>query len=859
MIKLLLILFSTFSFSAFTQTAIHWDKLSHNLPSSIYGFSTDDEGNIFACTQRGIFKSTHEGQDWTIVKLLNTEGRIQSFQNVFFDDKMMFLTVGEINNFSQRPCAYINEGTYGSSEIMVNNGIISQSAFYQATKCIQGTYSGESGPFVGFYEYWGNGIVKRTGFTSCYVRYSTCGSSTNVISYNRGNTWQSFPNMTIDSRKRRIFGVKNTTYFALMNDTILSINLVEKQIPFDKNHALLNVFYHKNTILYCQKNGRYTISMDEGETWKTDSLPLKNIKTINLNLNLVGDTLILQATTVQNEQDTEGWYIADFNALSGFKPLYINGLTTPHKLTLLQKLGNTYIGQTTKGQLLLSKDGGASWQLITPRNLGIPTINKMYGRQDSLIIYVKDYGWYFTKNDNFFQPFIPTENLNSELNYSGDTIISGNKGIYKHYYQDAFTANGFRNKVQASGKILPFKSPRFELGNLYQCYSADGYAFQNDSLYCFSNYFGIYRTIWQNIACQTYIETPTILKDTICRYESRIFFGDTLHTEGVYSKTLKSIETGCDSIVQLELTFKRVIKRLYGEACPNTPFVVFKSDTFFKPYKYENIITKSDLKGCDSVTYFYIYTPQIRTQLSETICEGHSYDLEGIKVYLDNNPKYFNFNYKTKDGCDSLVSLSLYPQRPQNPVVLSQEINYCTFQKGKYDFYGRTISSVGTYYYVPDCQKDTMIQLKVVRKDIPITYLTVKINIGDTYRGLTLYNDFNFYDTFNSFNQTCDSIVITNVVVKTTALTDLDETRFQVYPNPFKDNLTLNIVSNYDILKVDLLDILGKTVEGTQNIFSKNKEKYGVEINTFAIPSGIYFLKLSLNNGYIVKKVVKSD
>ena len=77
---------------------------------------------------------------------------------------------------------------------------------------------------------------------------------------------------------------------------------------------------------------------------------------------------------------------------------------------------------------------------------------------------------------------------------------------------------------------------------------------------------------------------------------------------------------------------------------------------------------------------------------------------------------------------------------------------------------------------------------------------------------------------------------------------NLDSQNISVYPNP--NNKIFNIKSTVKIIKIDVLDILGsklKTIRPNNNL---------VEINISENPSGVYFLKISLENENIVTKKI---
>ena len=76
----------------------------------------------------------------------------------------------------------------------------------------------------------------------------------------------------------------------------------------------------------------------------------------------------------------------------------------------------------------------------------------------------------------------------------------------------------------------------------------------------------------------------------------------------------------------------------------------------------------------------------------------------------------------------------------------------------------------------------------------------------------------------------------------------MNSQNISVYPNP--NNKFFNIESTVKIIKIDVLDILGskiKTILPNNNL---------AEINISENPSGVYFLKLFLENENIVTKKI---
>jgi len=87
----------------------------------------------------------------------------------------------------------------------------------------------------------------------------------------------------------------------------------------------------------------------------------------------------------------------------------------------------------------------------------------------------------------------------------------------------------------------------------------------------------------------------------------------------------------------------------------------------------------------------------------------------------------------------------------------------------------------------------------------------------------------------------CSNVGIGNV--------DLKDAQLKLYPNPAKDYITIEHENNVRMEEVTVLNILGQVVfQGS----TKNANKY--QINTSALASGVYTLRIKSNQGFIVRK-----
>ena len=79
------------------------------------------------------------------------------------------------------------------------------------------------------------------------------------------------------------------------------------------------------------------------------------------------------------------------------------------------------------------------------------------------------------------------------------------------------------------------------------------------------------------------------------------------------------------------------------------------------------------------------------------------------------------------------------------------------------------------------------------------------------------------------------------------------QTDFVLFPNPAKSVITISstIIGSVKI-NYEIVDVLGKVIMQNENTGS---DKFSININD--LNSGIYFLRLQVNNSVVVKKFVK--
>ena len=125
---------------------------------------------------------------------------------------------------------------------------------------------------------------------------------------------------------------------------------------------------------------------------------------------------------------------------------------------------------------------------------------------------------------------------------------------------------------------------------------------------------------------------------------------------GRLSGILTSVETGCDSIVNLDLTVPELIQTNLAETlCFGETYDVGTS-TYTSTGIYQDVLTATN--GCDSVVNLdLVIREDVQTDLIEQICIGETYSV-GASDYTSSGV-YQDVLTSVLTGCDSTVNLDL--------------------------------------------------------------------------------------------------------------------------------------------------------------------------------------------------------
>ena len=187
----------------------------------------------------------------------------------------------------------------------------------------------------------------------------------------------------------------------------------------------------------------------------------------------------------------------------------------------------------------------------------------------------------------------------------------------------------------------------------------------------------------------------TNIKETFCFGKKLSINGKLYDKSGIFTDTLKSKKTGCDSILNITINVLAESKFVENK-------IICKGSTYLGQTQSGtyDVKLKSLFSGCDST---YIFTLDVKdsfvVQKNELLCFGKGYKL-GDSTFTESG--IYRYKFQSKDGCDSILYLDL-------------AVKTCTFD------YTLQKIDIG-------CGKDTLGTLKITIKSDFKGFIKVKIS-----------------------------------------------------------------------------------------------------------------------------------
>jgi len=349
------------------------------------------------------------------------------------------------------------------------------------------------------------------------------------------------------------------------------------------------------------------------------------------------------------------------------------------------------------------------------------------------------------------------------------------------------------------------------------------------------------------------IETKdSTINEKICRGETYSFNGQEIKESGVYTYKTKSLITGCDSTVTLNMDVIEPKDSTINEKICRGETYSFNGQNITEGgvYTYK---TKSLITGCDSIVTLVmnVIEPKDST-INEKICRGETYSFNGQNITEGGV-----YTYKTKSlitGCDSIVTLNMDVIEPKDSTI---DERMC---KGEtYSFNGQEITESGVYTYttkslVTGCDSIVTLNMDVIEPDeTEITMLMPQDGFyeweGDVYRKPGTYKKL----LKNQFG--CDSLVVLTLDANPTVHVNIPE-GFSPNDDGINDTFVIQGIENYADNRIRIFNRWGNKVYEASpyrnNWDGRNHE--GGNVGSDRLPVGTYYYLLWLRKNDSPKK-----
>ncbi len=330
-----------------------------------------------------------------------------------------------------------------------------------------------------------------------------------------------------------------------------------------------------------------------------------------------------------------------------------------------------------------------------------------------------------------------------------------------------------------------------------------------------------------------------------------------LSTTGSYSNFLAKYVSCIDSYASMEL-----------QICEGEPIQGFEDLSFDSSGIYEIVVNNT--AGCDSfITLDLTIFPSYEIIVEETICLGDTTFFQGEQITTNGLHQVF---YIAENGCDSILvlDLSFWPA-----YEIQEPISFCTgdtvtyndlsiFESGDYIFNYSTINGC-----------DSVIILQAIELDLPninlgadITLTTMdsyEFSVTDAFTSIEWQDGStgsNYVFNGNDFapgehivsvtvadNNGCiatDEVVVTILLSSPTQEPEWSE-GITLFPNPTSGNIFISEPLSGAVYTIN--NLAGQVVcEGKIN---------STHVGDLSVPAGVYFLRLELEDEFVVRRFVK--
>jgi PKD repeat protein len=342
-------------------------------------------------------------------------------------------------------------------------------------------------------------------------------------------------------------------------------------------------------------------------------------------------------------------------------------------------------------------------------------------------------------------------------------------------------------------------------------------------------------------------------------YNSVLYYNSTTVSDTIFG----GAANGCDSITNQPIIVNNSVVSNQPDltGCNN---VLYNSVLYYSSTTVSDTIFGGAANGCDSITNQpIIITSSVVANLSDlTSCDSLFYNSQ--MYYTSTTVSDTSFG-GSANGCDSItnqpiiISNSVFVNQPAVIECDSAQVNgvwYYTSQTVS-DFYSNGASN-GC-----DSTDVTVVTINSVNANTTTAGYTITATaVGATYQWLDCNNAFAYivgetnqmftatvtgdYAVEVTMNGCTDTSACEHIIV--TGINNIDKDQdFKIYPNPTKD--IINIITSINNGSIEIIDVTGKHIVSFNNIIKS------IDVSDFS--KGVYFLKMSTQEGVITRKFIK--
>lgn len=334
-----------------------------------------------------------------------------------------------------------------------------------------------------------------------------------------------------------------------------------------------------------------------------------------------------------------------------------------------------------------------------------------------------------------------------------------------------------------------------------------------------------------------------IIEREICEGDTYEGEGFVASMEGEYKQKLTA-STGCDSISILRLSVIPYVRTEYFDTiCQGAPYY-FNGNEYNRTGIYTDTLS-SAVTGCDSIVTLYLKVNEaLRTTINERICFGSSYNFNG--QILTETGTYID-TLQTASGCDSVVTLEL-TALPEYKTIITAVVCPGDTYSGN-GFVG--VPAINGDYERTEqtsdgCDSTIILRLTVLDADTTFVYDTITVNelpytfYGKEYDATTSAGVYVDTITTSVGEGECEGVIIATLTINPeTGILSAEYGQLQIVPTLIEKGGSVRITGTTTAdqsFKVEVYNMLGQIVY--------SKEDYQVEetIQAFTV-SGMYLIK----------------